>query len=119
MSCCSSAQGKDCPTRMNDGRAFTDYRPKCIVNSDFMSELESKKMIASSYDSRLYLQNNAEKIMEEQKKQAADKMLCGVCPRPFTDMGTLEPERYVVQCDTVTCNRKEVNPNGIGDGRRY
>ena len=36
MSCCSSAQGKDCPTRMNDGRAFTDYRPKCIIDQNVL-----------------------------------------------------------------------------------
>jgi hypothetical protein len=23
-----------CPTRMSDGRAFTDYRPRCVVNAE-------------------------------------------------------------------------------------
>jgi len=28
-------------------------------------------------------------------------------------------ERFVVRCDTVSCKRTEVNPNGLGDGRAY
>ena len=119
MSCCSSTQKTNCPTRMNDARAFTDYRPKCMVNSDFMSYLQKNKIVPSSYESRIYLQKNAEMIMKQEQKNAIDNVLCSPCPRPLTDMGTIEPERYVVKCDTVTCNRKEINPDGIGDGRQY
>jgi hypothetical protein len=119
MSCCSSTNDKTCPSRMNDGRTFTDYRPKCMSNSEFMSDLQSKSIVASSYESRLYLQHNAEKIMEQQRNAAIDKMICGPCARPFTDPGTMQPEKYVVRCDTVTCSRQETAPGGLGDGRDY
>jgi len=108
-----------CPTRMNDGRAFTDYRPRCMMNDDLMAELNKQKMVASSYESRMYLQNNAEVIMEQQKKSATDKLMCGTCPMPIDSIGTMHNEKYVVRCDTVTCGRQEVDPNGLGDGRNY
>lgn len=119
MSCCSAIQDKTCPSRMNDGRSFTDYRPKCVYNSDYMSDLYKNDITASSYESRLFLQNNAEKIMEQQRKAAMDKLLCGVSCYKNNEQGTMHPERYVVHCDQVSCNRKEVNPQGLGDGRKY
>ena len=119
MSCCSSTDGNQCPTKMSDGRLFTDYRPRCLVNNDLTKDLNKNQMPVSSYESRLYLQRNAEMIMEQHKKQAEANLICGPCTRPFTDPGTMLPEKYVVHCDTVSCSRKEVNPNGLGDGRNY
>lgn len=119
MSCCSSTDGNQCPSRMSDGRLFTDYRPRCLVNNDLTSQLNQKNIPVSSYESRLYLQRNAETIMEQHKQQAIDRLLCGPCTRSFNDSGTMLPEKYVVHCDNVSCSRKEVNPNGLGDGRTY
>lgn len=119
MSCCTSAQDKTCPTRMSDGRAFTDYRPKCMTSAGYMDNLRDNKMVASSYESRIYLQRNAETLMDKYRKDAVDKLLCGNCPRPLSDIGTMQPEQYVVRCDSVSCQRKEVNPQGLGDGRYY
>ena len=116
MSCSSSSGDKTCPARMNDGRMFTDYRPKCIVNNDMLSDLQDKNIINSSYESRMYLQNNAEKIIEQQRNIALDKVRC---TRPPQDVGTMLPEKYVVKCDNVSCERKLINPNGLGDGRYY
>ena len=117
MSCCSNSTGDNlCPMRMNDGRAFTDYRPRCLVNNDLISKLSQKKVINSSYESRMYLQRNAEEIIEQQKKESVDKLLCGSCD---AKINTMLPERYVVSCDSVSCQRKEVNPDGLGDGRKY
>jgi hypothetical protein len=117
MSCCNASQNKTCPSKMNDGRSFTDYRPKCISNSEFMYSLDDKNIIASSYESRLYLQHNAEEIMEQLRSTAEKNLMCGVCP--VTNPGTMLPERYVISCDGVTCQRKEIDPNGLGDGRQY
>lgn len=119
MSCCSSSNGNKCPSRMNDGRAFTDYRPRCMINADMMSELTQINMVSSSYESRMYLQKNADAIMQAQQKNAVDTLLCGPCMRPLKDVSTMHPERYVVRCDAVSCQRHEVNPNGLGDGRKY
>lgn len=116
----STVQNKTCPSRMNDGRSFTDYRPRCVYNSDFMSDLNKNDITASSYESRLYLQRNAEKIMEQQRNAAGEKLLCGNRGSiPSSDSGTMQPERYVVHCDNVTCKRHEVEPMGLGDGRKY
>lgn len=117
MSCCNASQNSVCPSKMNDGRSFTDYRPKCIVNSEFMSDLTKKQVIASSYESRIYLQRNAEAIMEQQRKNAENNLMCGVSP--IVNPGTMLPENYVVSCDTTTCQRSELNSNGLGDGRKY
>jgi len=109
-----------CPSRMSDGRSFTDYRPRCVVNAELLKSLESKNMVQSSYESRMYLQKNAEKFMEEQRLKAIERLApCAPCARPFTDPGTMLPERYMVKCDDVTCTRVEVNPDGVGDGRIY
>ena len=66
MSCDSSCSGKNladmCPSRMNDARAFTDYRFRCDKNAELMSQVAASKLPASSYDSRMFLQRNAEKF---------------------------------------------------------
>lgn len=104
-----------CPSRMSDGRAFTDYRPRCIVNADLLNSVKGTK---SSYESRMYLQMNAEKLMEDERNRAISRLSpCAPCNRPKTQSGTMLPERYIVKCDNVTCTRTEVNPSGLGDGR--
>ncbi len=114
----SSTNDNICPMRMNDGRAFTDYRPRCIINNDLMSQLTQKNVINSSYESRMYLQRNADEIMEQQKREAEAKVSC-VVQANSVKVNTMLPERYVVHCDTVSCQRKETNPDGLGDGRSY
>lgn len=105
---------------MSDGRAFTDYRPRCAVNAELMTLVGANKMVQSSYESRMYLQQNAERFMEMERQKAIDRMVpCAPCARPFTDPGTELPARYVVRCDGVTCSREEVNPQGLGDTRKY
>lgn len=117
MSCCSSSTNDNlCPMRMNDGRNFTDYRPRCMINNDLMSSLSSQNMVSSSYESRMYLQRNAEQIMEQQKQAAMANVNCIQCA---DKINTMLPEKYVIHCDTVSCKRQEVNPDGLGDGRRY
>lgn len=121
---CKSCSGNNptvmCPSRMSDGRAFTDYSPRCHANARLMNALESAKLMQSSYESRLYLQRNAQQVMDQERQRAVDTLIpCAPCKRPLTDSGTMEPERYVVRCDAVSCKRTEVNPHGIGDGRAY
>ena len=115
MSCCNASQQQMCPMRMNDGRAFTDYRPRCMTNAELMQRLDEQNMANSSYESRMFLQKNAESLMEKYKSDAEALVKCGPC----TQKDTMLPERYVVRCDTVGCKRQEVNPDGLGDGRQY
>ena len=105
---------------MSDGRAFTDYRPRCAVNAELMDMVSKANQVQSSYEARMYLQHNSEKVMNMQRNQAIQNLApCAPCTRPFSEAGTMAPERYVVRCDAVSCQRSEVNPNGIGDGRAY
>jgi len=109
-----------CPSRMADGRAFTDYRPRCVVNAELMGAVSKTGKIQSSYESRLYLQGNAEVVMQQERVKAVERLIpCAPCKRSFADAGTMLPERYVVRCDGVACERAEVNPMGLGDGRKY
>lgn len=124
MSSCSSCSGPMpkpvCAARMSDGRAFTDYRPRCAVNAELMGMVAGANMVQSSYESRMFLQRNADKVMENQRTAAINNLApCAPCARPFNEAGTMLPERYVVKCDAVSCSRKEVNPTGLGDGRSY
>jgi len=103
---------------MADGRAFTDYRPRCVVNAELTRAVAPKA--ASAYESRMFLQNNAEKWMEAERARAVERLApCAPCKRPTTDPGTMLPARYVVRCDGSVCTREEVNPFGVGDDRRY
>jgi len=118
--CSTPNQLPPCPIRMQDARAFTDYRPRCAVNAELLNELAIQNMVKSSYESRMFLQQKADMLMMQDQKKAVDMIVpCAPCNRPFSDPGTMEPERYSVFCDSVSCSRTEVNPLGIGDGRRY
>lgn len=121
---CSTCSGTNptttCPSRMSDGRAFTDYNPRCSENARIMSMLDNAKLVQSSYESRMFLQRNAQQVMDMERARAAETLIpCAPCSRPLTEDGTMAPSRYVVRCDAVSCQRTEVNPNGIGDGRNY
>lgn len=119
-SCSGTAPTVMCPTRMNDGRAFTDYRPRCPIHSEMVQRVSAQGAPTSSYELRMYLQKNAEALMDRNRTEAVERLIpCAPCQRPFTDQGTMAPERYVVRCDPVSCTRTEVNPYGIGDGRQY
>jgi len=124
MSSCSSCSAPNpvpmCPTRMSDGRAFTDYRPRCMVNAELMQMVSQNNMVESSYESRMFLQRNAEEVLNKERAKAIERLIpCAPCKRPLTDPGTMLPERYVVRCNNVSCTRSEVNPMGVGDGRNY
>ena len=71
----SSVNNSGCPLKMSDGRPFTDYRPRCAINADLMTDLDKNNMIKSSYESRMYLQHNAEKIIEANTLEEAKEAL--------------------------------------------
>jgi hypothetical protein len=105
---------------MSDGRVFTDYTPRCYENARLMNLVTGANMVRSSYEARMFLQKNAEQMMDQERTRAMNTLIpCAPCKRSFSDPGTMAPERYVVRCDAVSCSRVEVNPNGIGDGRNY
>ena len=108
-----------CPIKMSDGRSFTDYRPRFMVNSELMTYVSNNNMIKSSYESRVFLQENAEKLMERNRLNVFDRLApCAPCNRPFDDPGTMYPERYVVKCTPTSCEKIEVNKHGLGTSTR-
>ena len=120
MSCCNSTEPlSQCPWKMSDGRSFTDYRPRCAVNAELLDDLAKKNMIKSSYESRMFLQQNADMIMERSRQQSVNNLMpCAPCKRPFSESGTMYPQRYVVKCSATNCEKVEVNPDGLGTSTR-
>ena len=108
-----------CPLKMADGRAFTDYRPRCMVNSELLLDVYNSSMVRSSYESRMFLQENAEKLMERNRVTMMSNLTpCAPCSRPFTENGTMYPQQYIVKCDGVSCEKVEVKPFGLGTSTR-
>ena len=120
MSCCNAKEPiPPCPARMSDGRSFTDYRPRCAINAELMTDLTKQNLARSSYESRMYLQNNAENIMERNRTLSIENLApCAPCKRPFSDPGTMYPQKYIVKCSATSCEKIEVNPDGLGTSTR-
>lgn len=103
-----------CPLRMSDGRSMTDYRPKCIVNYELMETLPEKNVVKSSYDSRMYLQQNADDIMKKEFEKSKNNLMpCIKCNDPINDV-MMMPEKYYVTCDSISCTKKLFDEKGLG-----
>lgn len=103
----------ECMYKMQDGRSFTDYRPRCTINY----QMKNDKM-QNSYESRMFLINNAESMMKANQEIVNSRNVCMKCT-PTSMEATFLPEQNMVQCDEHTCNFSTVNPNGLGTGRIY
>lgn len=118
-SCSAPLKKQNCPLRMADGRFMTDYRPHCQTNAELNGLLAKNNLPMSSYDLRMYLQQNGLEFIQNQTMSMIDGLApCVPCSNP-PDPSTMLPEQYVVKCDETSCQRKLVNPNGLGDGRSY
>ena len=105
-----------CPVyNMTDGRQFNDYRPRCELNS---AELPNNSGVMNSYEYRMYLQHNAEKIMKDNQSVAGDNNKCDPC-FDFNEDGTMAPELNKFQCDANVCTLNNNNPAGVGTGRNF
>ena len=116
MDCFRTSNNKffNAPPRMADGRHFTDYRPNCHVNN----MIRNKNEVFNSFDYRLFLTINAEKIMESNVHQAQVKNASTQCKKPF-ETGTMLPEQDKVVCNKHNCNVEQHDSNGLGRGRIY
>lgn len=94
-----------CMNKMADGRAFTDYRPQCLLNNSRLN----------SYDYRMFLMKNAEKIIENNEKSVKTNCPCF----DHDEVGTMLPERNMVVCNKNTCFVNASDKNGLGNGRMY
>ena len=78
-----------CPPRMDDGRHFTDYRPNCFVNN----LIQSQNNITDSYKYRMFLQENASKLMELNRLYAVKRNYCDSCDAPEMKNTKMRPLR--------------------------
>lgn len=102
-----------CPPKMADGRAFTDYKPRCAVHTTLMG---SRPM--NSYELRQYMITNADTLMDKSRSEAERMNACGPCVKPW-NQGTMLPEQSMVKCNASTCSTSTNNPSGLGQGRDY
>jgi hypothetical protein len=94
----------DCPARMDDGRAFTDWRPSSTVDD----MIRYSNNVFSNYEYRQFLIHNADKLMNINSKYTQDKVGCNSCnavPVPFQTVCNINSNQSVC---------KMVDPNGIG-----
>jgi len=123
MSCCSATyDNKNCPLKMDDGRVFTNYQPRFIRNAYLNEMLKINNMVSSSYEQRLFLQRNAEKIMEEERKSILQQLMpCIPCNKGEL-INETNPEldnKFNVYCDGVTCYNKLTNDKGLGTTKAF
>lgn len=102
-------QYANCPPRMADGRHFTDYRPRCVLQYN-------EKM--SSYEQRMFLTQNADELMRANAQNAYLANRCGPCVEPY-DQGTMVPEQTTQTCNDRTCTFNVTDPYGLGLGRNF
>lgn len=117
MNCTECERASDnrfnnCPPRMDDGRHFTDYRPRCMSN--FVMNNEQ----LSSFEYRQYLIKNTDSIMRRNSIAAYKANACGPCVDPY-NVGTMLPEQSIQSCNTSTCKFTLNEQNGLGLGRSY
>ncbi len=86
---------KDCPPRQNDGRAMTDYRPNCT--SEHMVQMQNG--LTNSYDYRMWLQGNAEDIMNFNRAYSIKKNHCRPCTAPQVVWSQMRPLKPITPND--------------------
>lgn len=104
MSCSKTSNNKhfNCPPRMDDGRHFTDYRPHCHM----ASTIQHENNIHNSFQSRLFLTQNATKLIELNRKEACGKNCCGPCQSPYQISTTMPENSAMVMGGPVPCGEK-------------
>lgn len=91
----------DCPALMDDGRAFTDYRPACYIND----VIRVKNGIQSSYNYRQFLIHNATNLMDVIRLYNEKKNGCRPCDaRPVLCQSLCSVDNHAVSCAPYDCN---------------
>lgn len=112
----------NCPIKMADGRYFTNYEPRCIRNANLNELLTKNNITNSSYEQRLFLQNNSQMIIEmEQKKVMESIFPCNPCKvgELLNETNKQMDNKYFVSCDGVSCKNTLVNPDGLGTTKNF
>jgi hypothetical protein len=100
----------DCPALMDDGRAFTDYRPSCYIN-DLIRVMNG---LHSSYSYRQFLQHNGVQLMDTIRLYNIKKNGCAPCNAVPVQCETLcSVDNHAVSCAPYDCAK------GIGRCYQY
>lgn len=106
---------KMCPLK-SDYSPFTNWKPRCAT--EYQDMIANK--LPSSLDYRMFLTQNAEKIMKYNTEQAYIKNNCGPCKdSPSWNDGTMLREFDVQTCNSRTCSFRSGDPWGLGRHRQY
>lgn len=62
-------------TSDQSGRAFTDYTPSCVLNNKIKKEAN----VSDNYSYRMYIQRNADKIMQADRSKASQVSIMCSC----------------------------------------
>tara|TARA_B100000900_G_C20589150_1_gene720918 strand:- start:2409 stop:2741 length:333 start_codon:yes stop_codon:yes gene_type:complete len=92
------------PSRMSDGRTFTDYRTNCITNNGISQNM-------TSWEYRYYLQNNASEIVNKERADR-DSILAYSGPN-----APEVPVKNIQNCNKGFCTIENFNENGLGLGK--
>jgi hypothetical protein len=116
MNCYKSSNNKffNAPSRMSDGRIFTDYRHNAELNDNIMTN----NKVLNSYDYRMFLTRNSDNIIKGYNEYTFIRNGNLNCKLPY-ETGSMLPEKTRVICNKHTCNSVVVNENGFGEGRTY
>ena len=120
-SCFKTSDNKNlqCPARMSDGgRAFCDFRSSTYVDD----LIRADNNISNSLHYRVFLQNNANALMDRHRQVACMANCCGPCPttgKESFNNTTMLPEQYMFVTDGRTGKMVLNDVNGLGTGRQY
>jgi len=109
MSCFTTSYPRiaGAPARMNDGRSFTDYRPRCETYPVKAASLWGE------HDARQRMISDAETFMQATNQILNTKLGSTKC------VDTMVPELYRRVCTYSGCEVKQGHYAGIGTGRIY
>ena len=114
----SDNKEKGCPSRMSAGYHFTDYRSSTYVDD----LIRADNNISNSLHYRVFLQNNANALMDRHRQVACMANCCGPCPttgKESFENTTMLPEQYMFVTDGRTGKMVLNDVNGLGTGRQY
>tara|TARA_S200000501_G_C20583769_1_gene638428 strand:- start:68 stop:367 length:300 start_codon:yes stop_codon:yes gene_type:complete len=77
-----------CPAKMNDSRLFTNY----LLNSKLVTFIKKVNGIKSDHEFRLFMQQNASKIIEKEREFFLTEKRCNF--EPYDSLFKTEPNRY-------------------------
>jgi len=111
-----------CPLKMADGRYFTNYETRCARDAYLNDLLTKNNIVNSSYEQRLFLQKNSEMIIEMERKRAFDALfpcVVGKDSKLINETNKQMDNKYMINCDGVSCKTSMVNQDGLGTTKNF